>query len=188
MSTMLCRIFSGLLACAVLLAPMVALAGSGLIDAVKIGVLAHDVPLFDDHTESGVDLNGEVLFTSPAFLAMFGAPRPNLGVTINTLNKTDYAYGGLVWTADFFRGLFRPGDAIFGSLGLGGAIHDRPNGKSPGYVGLGTRLLFHEEGDLGYRINPVWSVSLFVDHISNADISEHNPGLTNLGIRIGYRF
>lgn len=151
-----------------------------ILDEVKLGVLAHDVPVFDDQIEHGVDANGELLFASPVFLAAIGAPRPHLGLTVNTAGKTSYAYAGLTWTAALYH-------QIFGALGLGGAIHDESNTGSPGHVGLGTRLLFHEEADLGYHFSAM-NVSLFLDHISNAGIGRHNPGMTNLGIRTGFSF
>ncbi len=49
-------------------------------------------------------------------------------------------------------------------------------------------MLFHESVEIGYRVTPRQSVALFLDHISNADIGAHNPGLTNLGIRVGFSF
>ncbi|MBU6506896.1 MAG: acyloxyacyl hydrolase [Alphaproteobacteria bacterium] len=31
-------------------------------------------------------------------------------------------------------------------------------------------------------------MSLFLDHISDANLTQNNPGLTNLGVRMGFRF
>ncbi|MGH6968856.1 MAG: acyloxyacyl hydrolase [Stellaceae bacterium] len=174
-----------------MLLPFAAHAGSGLIDEMKLGVLEHDVPIGVDHRECCVDVNGEVLFTSPSVLSWFWAPRPNLGVTINTEGKNSYGYFGLAWAGDFLRHSFRPGDSFFWELGLGGAVHDGPNQSSPytrDHMGLGSRILFHEELDLGYRFTWRSNLSLFLDHISDADLTQHNPGLTNLGVRLGFRF
>src|SRR5260370_3816846 len=65
-----------------------------IIDEMKFGLLAHDITLGERGIESGADLNGEVLFVSPGFLAIIGAPRPHLGVSINTNGNTDDAYFG----------------------------------------------------------------------------------------------
>jgi len=48
--------------------PIVAHAASGIIDEMKLGVLDHDVPIGGDNKECCVDVNGEVLFTSPNVL------------------------------------------------------------------------------------------------------------------------
>jgi lipid A 3-O-deacylase len=173
------------------LLPLTAHAGYGIIDEMKLGVLDHDVPLGVDHRECCVDVNAEVLFTSPSFLSWFWTPRPNLGITVNTQGKNSYGYFGLAWTGDFLRHSFRPNDSFFWELGLGGAVHDGPDQSSPytrDHKGLGARLLFHEEMDLGYRFTWRSNISLFLDHISDADITTHNPGLTNLGVRLGFRF
>jgi lipid A 3-O-deacylase len=174
--------------CLLVIIPKPGRADGAWIDEAKLGLLAHDVPLFDPHIETGVDVNGELLFKPVAVFPGIGTLRPHLGMTINTEGKTSYAYTGLTGTAKLIDGAFRPQDDIFGALGVGGAIHDYSNTGSPGRVGLGSRLLFHEELDLGYRFAGACDVSLFMDHVSNADIGRHNPGMTNLGIRTGYSF
>ncbi|HUB95535.1 MAG TPA: acyloxyacyl hydrolase [Stellaceae bacterium] len=157
-------------------------AAAGPIDELDIGVLAHDVPIGDDHRENGADVNLETLFVSPAFLAPIWAPRPHLGLTINTLGKNSWAYGGLTWTLPI-------GDSFFGNLGLGGAVHDGPDDSvTRDHVGLGTRLLFHESVELGYRFLPGWNTGLYLEHVSNADLGSHNPGITDLGLRFGHSF
>lgn len=171
--------------------PLAAHAANGIVDEVKLGVLAHDVPIGGDHKECCVDINDEVLFRSPDFLDWFWAPRPNLGVTVNTQGKNSYGYFGLVWTGDFFHDVFRANDSFFAELGLGGAVHTGPDESSPDtrdHKGLGGRILFHEQLDLGYRFTWRSNASLYLDHISDADLTRHNPGLTNLGIRLGFRF
>lgn len=158
-------------------------AAMGILDEAKLGLLDHDVPIGGEHHEPGVDGNAELLFVSPAFLAPILAPRPDVGFVVNSAGKNSYAYGGLTWRANV-------GD-FFADLGLGGAIHDGPDDVSPDtrdHKGLGSRFLFHESAELGYRFTATWSFAIFLDHVSNADIGRHNPGLTNLGGRIGYRF
>lgn len=48
--------------------PLAANAGNGIVDEMKLGVLDHDVPIGGDHKECCVDVNGEILFTSPIIL------------------------------------------------------------------------------------------------------------------------
>ena len=154
----------------------------GPLDEVDLGVLAHSVPLGDDHREKGVDINGEALFTSPSFLAPIWAPRPSLGVTVNTIGKNSWVYWGLTWTVPIWS-------QFFGNLGLGGAIHDGPDSSSErDHVGLGTRVLFHESLEFGYHITPVWNTNIYLEHVSNANLGGHNPGITDAGLRLGYSF
>jgi lipid A 3-O-deacylase len=178
--------FSALLAAALLPGA----ARAQWIDEAKLGVLAHDVPIGGDHKERGADVNLEALFASPRLLAPILAPRPHLGVTIHPEGgSSSYAYAGLTWSGTFLRALLTPQDGVFASLGLGGAIHNGPNASDrPDRKSLGTRLLFHEYAELGYRLTPPLSLALFLDHISNANIGRHNAGVTNLGLRAGWRF
>jgi lipid A 3-O-deacylase len=149
--------------------PGSARAASGIIDEVKLGILDHDVAIGGDHKECCVDVNGEVLFVSPNLLHAIWAPRPHLGITGHIGTGNSYGYFGLSWTGDFFRGTFRPADSFFAELGLG------------------LRILFHEEIDLGYRFTPRSNVPFFFDHISDANLTTYNPGLSNMGVRLGYR-
>jgi lipid A 3-O-deacylase len=159
-------------------------AAMGILDEAKLGILDHDVTIGAHHEEPGVDANAELLFVSPALLASIWAPRPHIGVTVNSAGRNSYAYAGLTWTANFT-------DAIFGDFGAGGAIHDGPNRTAMAtrdHKGLGTRFLFHESVELGYRLSHTWNVAAFLDHVSNADLGRRNPGITNIGLRLGYAF
>jgi lipid A 3-O-deacylase len=157
-------------------------AAQGPFDEAKVGIIAHDLPIGAHRIEDGVDFNGEVLFVSPSFLAPIWAPRPHVGVSINSSGGNSYAYAGLTWTASFLG-------AFFADLGLGGAVHNGPNHSTdPHHKGLGTRGLFHESVELGYRVTPRQSVALYLDHVSNANIGSRNPGITNLGVRLGLSF
>jgi lipid A 3-O-deacylase len=157
-------------------------AQTGWIDEAKLGLDAHDITLGGDHEEPGVDINGEVLFTAPALLRAIGSPRPHVGVAVNTAGATSYAYLGLTWT-------LTPIDRVFVSGALGGAVHDGEiNGDELHRKQLGSRILFHEYIDLGYRVTPVVSLSVFLDHMSNANLATHNAGMTNVGLRTGFKF
>lgn len=164
-------------------------ARAGIIDEVKTGVLAHDVGIFGSHVEGGADIVGEVLFTSPAFLSIIGAPRPALGASVNTEGKTDYAYLDLTWTATVWHADPGTTEGIYVGGFLGGAVHDgRLTERGDHDKDLGTRALYHVGVETGYQITPVYSIEAYFSHLSNADASSHNPGLNNLGLRLGFKF
>ena len=155
----------------------------GILDEVRLGVLGHDIGLGVHHREDGVDLNGELLFAVPPPLDKLGAfaPRPHLGVTVNSGGKNSFVYGGLTWTLPLGR--------FFGNLGFGGAVHDGPDQSvTDDHKGLGTRFLFHESLELGWRLTADLRISFYLEHVSNADTGTHNPGLTNAGLRMGFTF
>jgi lipid A 3-O-deacylase len=178
------RTFAGSAVLIALAATGPAKAAMGILDEAKLGLLAHDLPIGADRREQGVDTNLELLFTSPALLAPVWAPRPDIGINVNSSGGNSYAYAGLTWEANFT-------DQFFGDLGLGGAVHDGPDltaQTTRDRKGLGTRALFHESVALGYRVSANWNGSAYLDHVSNAGLGRHNPGITNLGMRLGYKF
>ena len=165
-----------------------ALAG-GIVDEVKAGVLAHDIGVFGSGVEGGADIVGEVLFKSPDFLGVIGAPRPTIGGSVNTNGKTDYIYFDMTWTATVWKPTLQQGDGIYLGAFVGGAVHDgRVNERDDGNKDLGTRALFHLGVEAGYQITPVYSLEAYFSHLSNADASSHNPGLNNVGVRAGFKF
>lgn len=155
-----------------------------LISEIRLGILAHDhdIAPFSRSEEDGIDANFEILFISPHWLKKLRSPRPHLGVSINTTGDTSQAYMGLTWEWQFWR-------QWFFDFSLGGAIHD---GKTTTTLidrkELGCQVLFRESLDLGYIYAERHSISVFLDHISNAKICEKNEGLETVGIRYGYRF
>ncbi len=170
------------------LPPHRAMAGE-FLDEMKVGVLNHDIAFLGHHKENGVDVNLEALLASPGFLAIIGAPRPDLGVMVNSAGKTDQVYGGLTWTVGFAGNLFVPDDGLFLSGSLGGAGNDgKLDGTWRNHKILGSNLLFRESAEFGYRFRSSYSLSLIVDHSSDGGLSDHNQGLTNAGARLGIMF
>jgi lipid A 3-O-deacylase len=164
-----------------------AIAADGVFDEVKVGVLAHDVAFGGHHKENGYDINGELLFVSPDFLQWAFAPRPHVGLSINTDGNTDQVYGGLTWTVYGRKGIFANDGNTFVNFAFGGAVHD---GWLQTYDGprkeLGSRILFRESLEVGYWILSNTNVSVYLDHISNAGLADQNDGLTNIGMRVGF--
>jgi lipid A 3-O-deacylase len=161
----------------------------GLLDEVKGGLLVHDVGFLGDHKERGFDGNVEMLFTPPDLLAIIGSPRPHIGADINTAAQTSDAYLGLTWGISLIQNLFRPGDYIFANGSLGGAYQNGYiDNAPPGRKEMGSPVLFRESAELGYQVTPVISVSAILDHISNANLGQHNAGITSAGARLGFKF
>jgi lipid A 3-O-deacylase len=149
---------------------------------VRLGGLIHDEGPFSRNEEDGFDINLEILFPSPRLLEIIWSPRPHIGVTFNTEGDTSQAYFGLSWEWEFWGNWFA-------GFSWGGAVHDgelltnKIDRKE-----LGCRLLFRESVEFGYRVAGRHGISLFLDHISNANICDANEGLENFGVRYGYRF
>lgn len=154
----------------------------GILDELRIGVMDHDANLFGNNEEGGTDVNIEALFDSPDWMDWMGAPRPQFGATINSSGNTSFVYGGLAWDWNFWNPFF-----VEGSLGL--AIHNGETGNvEVGAKELGCRWNFHESASVGINITDNHRVMATVEHISNASACSENEGLTNAGVRYGYRF
>ncbi len=154
----------------------------GILSEVRLGVLKHDFGPFSSSEEEGIDVNVEFLFFAPDALEFIWSPRPHLGVTINTADDTNQAYFGLSWEFDVWRDLFV-------GFSFGGSVHD---GETETFridkKELGCKLLFRESVEAGYRFAGHHAVTIFLDHVSNANICVQNEGLENFGVRYGYRF
>lgn len=175
-------VLGALAAVAVLQAPSVE-AGS-LIDELKLGVLAHDVPdLWSGFRAepNSVDINIEALL-SPSVQFLGGTIRPAIGGSINTEGATSHAYIDARWQYETPSGIF------FG-VGLGAAIHDgQLELVHLDEKALGSRVLFHIPFEIGLRLDGHNSLSAYFEHTSNAYTVDPNEGLDRLGIRYGYRF
>lgn len=153
------------------------------ISEVRGGILDH--ALEDSPTERGIAANLEVLggrFAGEygnSILDFFLTPRPYLGTTL-AFGKTDEFYWGVAWDAKIFGPIFLEGD-------FGGAVHDGPV-DTPGVPAYGCRVNFRESTSLGYELTPQWRVMAEIDHMSNGNLCHPNHGLTNAGLRLGYRF
>lgn len=166
----------------------------GVVSEIRGGILSHDVIFPDRHDlktpnpfrndrESGVDINGEVLFISPELLSVLFSPRPHAGLMINTVGDTSSAYAGLTWDGKWETGIFLEG--FFGM-----AVHTgKLRNGNPDRIEFGSRALFRLGGEIGWRWDDTHGVSLIWDHMSNGSIlSSKNQGIDNIGIRYGYNF
>jgi lipid A 3-O-deacylase len=158
------------------------------IDEVIVGVLAQGMGPFGSDKEQGAGINGEVLFTSPAFLEAIGSPRPQLGLSYATdPDATSQFYFGIEWRTHV-------AERIFVAASFGGAIHNGETkfdpfadaGRVENTTFLGCRVLFRFGGDIGYELTDRMRASVHFDHISNAGLCQVNEGLDNFGVRLGF--
>ena len=164
--------------------PAPSLTSPSFISEIRLGIFAHD----PDSPESGsADLNAELLFAKPITVAdpfwnQF-IPRAHIGTTLNFEGNTSFAYAGLTWTADIWRGLFV-------EFSFGGAVNNGEGGLHPpaDRSAVGCNASFRESGSLGYRLSENWSMMASIEHYSNAGLCDQNRGVTNYGLRLGYRF
>ncbi len=157
---------------------------SNYLYAIRGGILAHDINLFAHSEENGIDLNLELLFTSPDWLEWLCKPHPHLGVAIHDQSDTHQIYSGLTWEKLFINN-------IFINLGLGLSLHSgnlKCSHHNCNEKKMGNSLLFREALEVGYQLHRHHSLSLLFFHISNAGLSSENDGMNHLGIRYGYSF
>lgn len=130
------------------------------------------------------DLNVELLFDLPDadFMRWIGSPRANIGATVNFAGRESMAHAALTWTVPVFD------TPLFIEGSFGGAIH---NGVLTGAVApmrsLGCRVNFYESASIGVNVTEQASVMLTYEHTSNANLCPPNAGLSNLGVRFGYK-
>jgi lipid A 3-O-deacylase len=128
-----------------------------------------------------VELLGPRLLNVPVEYSYF-IPRPQVGVMINTANRTSYAYAGVVWTLNITRQIFL--EPIFGASFNNGKVLAPDNT----WNSLGCHAMFHTGLSTGYRVDEHWSVIATWEHISNAGTCIRNVGQNDYGVKIGYRF
>jgi lipid A 3-O-deacylase len=159
-----------------------------LLDEVKIGLLAHDVGIAGGK-EKGADVSAELLFASPEIFKYILRPRPMAGLQLNSSGYTSQAYVGLAWQWALATDLAKPGDAVFFGFSFGASFNDGKHySRENDRKSLGSNLLFRESFELGYQLSKQYSVSAYLDHVSNGGIHKYNQSLNNLGVRVGYKF
>ena len=90
----------------------------GWLSDIRVGILAHDVPIWSrSREEGGVDFNTELIFIWPNYSIAGGVVRSNLGVSLNNQGDTSKIYSGFLWEYIWQSGLFL-------NLGVGLAVHD----------------------------------------------------------------
>jgi hypothetical protein len=155
-------------------------------DEIRGGVFAHSVDESVFDASRIEDANVELLFAIPSLDAItnLGQLRPHVGATLNFGGLESMVYAGMSWTIPI------PQTPLFVEGSFGGAIH---NGAVTGAAApardLGCRVLFRESVSLGAMITDQASIMATIEHASHASMcSGQNRGLTNAGVRIGWKF
>ncbi len=175
-------------------------AQDSIISDLRLGVLAHDIPILGEQHEHGADLNGEILFASPVPADALGdidpeyrwllRPQPHVGIEVNTVGDTSQVYLGLTWTVNLDNGgVLWPDHAVFLGIGFGPALNNGEiRGRSNDHLSLGGHILFHPSLEVGYRVTPRVAVSVYLDHSSNGGFDRYNDGNNDVGLRVGLAF
>jgi lipid A 3-O-deacylase len=157
-----------------------------LFQEVRVGVFAHN-PNHDE--DAPVDVSVETLssnlpfanFSNP-YVNWFLSPRIALGGMINTGGKTSYAFADFNWRIPIWKMLFFEGE-------FGGAVNNSPDWQGPNRIDMGCPLTFRESGGFGLQLTPNWDVIASVAHASHASFcTSKNPGDTDFGVMVGYKF
>jgi lipid A 3-O-deacylase len=166
-----------------------AFAQQHLIDEVRFGIYDHDTDLIGSKKEGGADLILEVLSRRITWLDLIGGPKLLLGAAVNTTGRTDQVYFGLIRRWELFQDVIKSGDEIFLEGTLGGSWHDgrldvigTPEEET--WKSHGSRLVFRENVGIGYRFSAKWSVTVNLNHISNAGLAERNEGMNGIGMTV----
>lgn len=157
-----------------------------VFDEFRFGVLAADLDP-GGATDDTVAINAELLTPhvggpyQGSILESFLHPRLHIGTTVNTDdNGVNQLYAGLTWDHNL-------GERLFFETSFGGAVHDGETGdnNSDSY---GCTLNFRESASIGVHLTERMSIMATIDHMSNANLCNENQGLTNAGVRFGYRW
>jgi hypothetical protein len=157
-----------------------------IVQELRLGAYAHN---WIQDEGSPVDLSIETLssplpwasFSNP-YVNWFLSPHINFGAMINTGGKTSYAFGGFNWRIPIYGPVFFEGE-------FGGAVNDAVREPTIGRVDMGCAVTFRESGGFGTQLTPQADIIFNIEHISHADLCGHiNPGITDIGVRIGYKF
>lgn len=152
-------------------------------DEVRIGIMKNDIGSgLRQKVERSPNLNFEYLFKpwSTNIGSYIFSPRPHIGISVNTRGGTHHLYAGFTWRINLGNFFIEPS--------LGGEIHSAHlKTRSAHKKELGSRFLFREAIAAGYQFTEKHSLSLMLDHASNARLAKPNGGITTVGLRYGYR-
>lgn len=165
---------------------------AGVVDELRFGLHAHDVHhaalpfLVQEWRLNQVeDVSFDILFTSPDLDAFrwVGSPRPEIGATVNLDGQDSLIHANLTWQLPVFDTPF------YLEAGLGGAVHNGAlTGAAPGRKNFGCTLNFYERWGVGAHIGENATATLTYEHTSNNGWCQQNDGLSNVGLRLGWKF
>jgi lipid A 3-O-deacylase len=150
-------------------------------DEIIGGLYVHDVDTFltiagvEDGMDVQIGWRGNRIGKTPL--------QPHAFVAVNTSGSTNYAAVGV--SAKFGKTFFiRPGVGIAVHTGSAKDYQIEGNDK----LEFGSRVLFEPELGIGVNINDRTSIEASWVHMSHAQLfSDQNPGIDNLGVRLGFK-
>lgn len=157
-----------------------ALAENPWVDSVVVGALAHNVVKSNGYR---ADANVELRFNLPLGLPEHLEVLPTIGGTAHFGDGASLGYAGATLRYQHDSGIYAEG-----FLGLAAHTADTP--ADPDEANLGCEYLFREAGEIGYR----WrqhQIGAHIAHYSHGRTlcdQSLNEGLTQIGMRYGYRF
>lgn len=148
----------------------------------KIGIMKHDLSRLEDFKhryESGQNVIVEYVFSNQyEFLRAL----PHIGASVNVDGYTSAIYTGVTWNVPIGQYIYLEG--TFG-FGINNGEHKKEGKRKRN---IGSPLLFRESFSVGVNLSEKYNFSAMIDHMSSASITRPNPGLTDIGIRLGVRF
>lgn len=127
----------------------------------------------------------DMLFASPEVevFRWIGSPRPEIGATINLGGRESLVHAGLTWQLPIFETpLYLEG--TFGAAVHNGAL----SGAAAPQKNFGCRVNFYERFGVGIHATDAVTATLTYEHTSNDGLCNDNAGLSNFGLRIGWKF
>jgi lipid A 3-O-deacylase len=167
--------------------PYGALAPFQPVEELRLGVFGDDAVHRERQAPmASIDvLSSPIVFyqTANPLLASLLAPRFEAGAMVNTFGLTSYAYAGLNWRTPKWG-------PVFAEFGFGGAVNDSStNPHDMEHTDLGCPVTFRESAGIGWQLTERVDILASIEHISHANLcSNTNPGLTSVGLRVGYHF
>ncbi|MBJ3786458.1 acyloxyacyl hydrolase [Devosia sediminis] len=165
---------------------------AGVVDELRIGIHAYNVhyamlPTYIHEWQFNEvsSISFDVLFTSPQIDAFtwIGSPRPEIGATLNLAGKENLVHAGLTWQLPIFD------TPVFLEGTFGAAIHDGAlSGAPEGQKNFGCRVNFYERFGIGVNASDTMTATLAYEHTSNNNWCGDNAGLSNFGLRVGWKF
>ena len=132
------------------------------------------------------DVSFDVLFATPDLDAFYwlGSPRPEIGTTLNIKGEDSLFHAGLTWTVPVFDTPFYV-EGTFGAAAHNGYLGDEaPAGRRK----YGCRVNFYERFGVGVNVSESMTATIAYEHMSNAGLCQYNAGISNLGLKLGWKF
>lgn len=165
---------------------------AGIVDELRFGIHAYNVhyaalpfSMNEWQVRAIESVSFDVLFHSPQIDAFtwIGSPRPEIGATLNLRGMENLVHAGLTWQLPI------PDTPVYLEGTFGAALHDGAlSGASGGQKNFGCRINFYERFGVGVHATETITATLTYEHTSNNGWCGDNDGLSNFGLRIGWKF